>query len=225
MAEEYQAYFESKVNEQLMRALIQRKEGCKKLYRKEEWDKFRLPHGVPPMGEESSFLQLRKYFQKKNPVPELEDFEGVRENKLNEMRERYQALDSILEKFKGKLIVAGGCFTEQWTCRDLDFYFINCDPDERKVIIDECAAMICDTHYREDLPGMRVEEKENTTDIFVVRTTSILREAMRLMKITYQFINKSYPSIGDVLLDFDMYGAMIAYDGQAVLATDRKSVV
>lgn len=221
MSDEYQAYFEAKVNEQLMRALIQRKQGCKKLYRKSEWEQFRLPQGVPPMKEKGSFLQLRKYFYGK-PVPCLEDFEGNKEKKLEEMKERYKALDPILERYKGKLILAGGCFTEQWTCRDLDFYFINCSEEERIAIIEDCRILIDHCHAeREEQPTLMVEQQEGVVNIVLIETTTLARNKFQqLMRIVYQFIDKSYSSMGEVLLDFDMYGAMIAYDGQEVWATD-----
>lgn len=212
----YHEYFESKVNEQLMRASIQRKRGCRKLYRKSEWEQFRLPQGVPEMKDSGSFLQLRKYFHQ-NQIRSIEAYEGNREKQLSEMKEGYKALDRILATYQGKLILAGGCFTEQWTCKDLDFYFINCSEEEMEKIFCRCVTIVEEEQHQE----IFVEIKEDVNNISFLGLDPVERDGpSKIKKGTYQFIKKNYCSMADVLLGFDMYGAMIAYDGQEIWATD-----
>jgi hypothetical protein len=218
MSQRYYKFFESKVNEQLMRAHIQRKQCSAKLYKESEWSQFKLPNGIPVMKDSSSFIYVHKYIPilpREWDTPtriysKLVEYKKSITFQMMQINTQYPALAEILNKWKGKVVLAGGCFTSQWLSKDIDLYFINCSDDEMDAIIHEAYKFIDGYHPCEK---KTIEVMKDITNIQLVETISGDSSI-------YQFIKKSYNSIASILWNFDMYGSMIAYDGKEIWATD-----
>lgn len=218
------------IKDQLRKAYFSQKRNEYPIYERCQWDRFKLPEGMTI--DDSTMLTIQ-------PLANLNK-DSYREPTWNEMiekRERstrllydaiyYTPIHEILNKYHGKLVVAGGALTEQWFPKDMDIYFINCTQEEMLEIIDDCSKIIkeyrltdTDIFYKpvviKDIHNLIVERLM----IFEDHRKNEKTEFERYQFERYQFIAKNYSSIGELLGSFDMFASQICYDGNKIWATE-----
>lgn len=152
------------------------------------------------------------------------DMTNFREN----LRKKYPLMETILEKYKGKLIVAGGALVRAMMCSqrksDLDFFFINCSKEEITTILKE----LRDTVFKEKDKKFPIGCLRNLkTTTFIVETRpkhSRIKDPLDSESETfgtqYQFVHsRSYPNPESVIGGFDLTIAACYYDGEEVYST------
>tara|TARA_R110002072_G_scaffold45565_1_gene126640 strand:+ start:47279 stop:48448 length:1170 start_codon:yes stop_codon:yes gene_type:complete len=201
------------------------------VYPKAEWGQFKVTYDVDDAYLYSNCLTIMppRHFNKarleygENPAdfPTWKAHIKYRDKVIERTKTTYKALGAILKKFKGKIILAGGSLSEQFSPKDVDLYFINCCKKERLEIIKQCEDIIRQEHP--DLDEFELEE------VGILHNIKIQDRGLhpselgpgRSYKIIYQFINKEYFSISDVLRGFDFFASQIAYDGETIWATEQ----
>lgn len=163
---------------------------------------------------------------------------------MNEFRfctdvfDKFVYLRGLLEKYYGKLVVCGGCFTNSdnyGAMKDVDIFFYDCTQEEADDILKGAVGYLVasfyadpDKIYFDDMRDERysaqiqVERKINVTNVCIYKCYRYNHDGGRYAELCYkyQFIHRIYPTIGHILGGFDLACSAMAYDGVNYLTTD-----
>jgi len=199
------------VKDQLGRALISHKNKKWPLYKRSQWDQFKT---IPTLDNTvSSSLMIYP------TTDEYIEYLNHREGNPSNIKSVYSALQPILDKFRGKIVLAGGSMTEQFCPKDVDLFFINCSDEEMKKIIEESSEIIRECHSNQEA-SFSIEITDFLHNIKVKGVIAHPNDMSRERTLIYQFIKKSHSNISELLAGFDMFASQIAYDGSEVWATE-----
>ena len=218
--------------DQLGRASVAAKYNQYPIYEKSTWNQFKLPHNVQ-VEDTTMFLidpRCKRYYEHYgseddipysiagNPptMPFLDYVAEKRRESLSNVRHLYVAVSHILRRYHGKVVLAGGALTNQFYPHDVDLYFINCSKVEMEEIYEDSYAMISE-FYPPDF--VWVESSEFLKNIVVPDMEDVFGPPLQ-RQLIYQFIMKSYDSIGELLGGFDLFASQVCYDGVNTWATD-----
>jgi hypothetical protein len=133
----------------------------------------------------------------------------------------YTAAPIILDVFGNKMAVCGGFLSSRGESNDLDFFFHSCTQDEAGIMMKESVSMIQEAHYGASSQKCTIEliRGEHATSVVVNRDSKIYHNWK--ITITYQFIQRVYPSLESVLAGFDLASSMVAWNGKDLLSTEQ----
>lgn len=142
---------------------------------------------------------------------------------LEKLKRDYSLVQSILDKYRGKLVVAGGAvfrsFRNILEKTDLDFFFINCTKEEIMNILKD----IRNSFFPKKIGCLR----NLRTTTFIIEDRNMgemgmdnLGENETDFGTKYQFIHsRSYPNVASVIGGFDITIAACLYDGESFYTT------
>lgn len=128
----------------------------------------------------------------------------------------FPALKAIFQKYKGKVVVAGGSlvrilFDKVELETDCDLFFYNTTKEEAEAIIVDCIELIGKSV---NMQKLYIQRKLYVTTINV-RDLPNDEYSGQL----YQFIHRIYPTKDSIIGGFDLGPCMILYDGEQILLT------
>ena len=141
---------------------------------------------------------------------------------------RFPGIRAFLFKHKGKIVLAGGIFSNKDKSTDVDIFFHNCTQEEAEYILDDAKTFFPYYYSSHELVTNNDSEKgamlskeyklyhtrtEQTTDIW------ILKRNMYYDPVKIQFIHRIYPSAGHVIGGFDVQASMVLTDGEEIYST------
>lgn len=211
------------INKQLARTMVQTKLKQKPiLYERKEWDQFKLSNEILSQTPSSLKIEpcvLLSRSGRKGANPVADGYISRRDNRLDDIKKSYKALQPILDEFCGKVVLAGGAMLDQFTPKDVDLYFINCTEKEIEQIIKRCELIISES-YGVPLDKIKCEKYSFLCNLSLCINNPDPNAFPMVLTLIYQFIKKSYNSIEDLLDSFDFSASQICYDGKKVVATE-----
>lgn len=210
----------SRIMDQLGMDFVYRKHMKWPLVNEEEWIKFKddSAHG---------FLELKSY---------TPDWMKLEKFDLNKFRQKFTFLQPILDKFKGKILAAGGFYStpkEKYNfCdgQDVDFFIHSCNEDEATQILREAVIFITSNAFKQEyipklqnishtkIANVTIEHSLNVVNVIINYNKNNNHEGFSLC-VKYQFILRLYPRPDLILGGFDLSASAVGYDGTNIFAT------
>lgn len=147
------------------------------------------------------------------------------EKAIQKLRRDYPLMETVLSRYPGKLIVAGGAIFRSIhdfnSKSDLDFFFINCEKKE----IEDILRDLFENVFRKEKSSGCLRNLKTTT--FLVDHKDVYVHdplegdtSSQIFGTKYQFVHsRSYPNAASVIGGFDLPVAACYYDGKEIYTT------
>lgn len=138
------------------------------------------------------------------------------------MEDSFIGISSLLEKFKGKLVVCGGAVIQAlflydenfyYTSSDVDIFFYDLTIEEANILRIKAIEFLISIFKENAINTYYIKRNEYTTTLCIL-VNNQYNTGTKIVE--YQFIHRIYPDISSIIGGFDLSICMVAYDGKEV---------
>lgn len=174
---------------------------------------------------EDIFVSYGRDFDNTQLKPKAGSWKGIEANAIWQIDGKFRYIRSLLNKFDGKIVAAGGavfraCANEFKGDEDIDIFFLDQGFDsihKYTEFLNEVVSFLVSECLKRSTVMVVVTRNEHVTTVYAYGE---IPETATYHDEKYQFIHRVYPNVGSILGGFDIGACMMAYTASGIFATE-----